>query len=103
MKQLKASDGLCFYMTGRGVVAEATVASTPEHHVPDFVPDAQRFRWGFRVDAVRYFFDKPVLINAALRSHLEAFRGRDPNKAWSWFVQGARPITQNDFERLTGK
>jgi hypothetical protein len=68
-----------------------------------FVRDAERFPWAFGVKDVRYFFDKPVVIDAALRSRLDAFRGRDPNKAWAWLVQGTKVVTAHDFRVLIGR
>lgn len=101
LKSLVAGDQLCFYRAEAGLVAEATATSPAERRVPPFVPDPQRFRWGVPVDRVRYFFDKPIPIDAQLRSRLDAFRGRDPGRAWNWFVQGARPVSRHDFGVLT--
>jgi hypothetical protein len=101
LKGLRPDDQICLYETGAGVVAEATASGPPENRVPDFVPDASRFRWSVHVERVRYFFSDPVAINADLRARLDAFRGKDPNRAWAWFVQGAKPVTRHDFELLT--
>ena len=73
------------YATGVGVVAEAEVDSHPEEK------------------NTRYFFDQPVVIDAALRSHLDAFKGRDPEGPWAWLVQGTRKVTEHDFHVLTGR
>lgn len=102
LKGLQPTDQICFYKTEAGVVAEATASGLPENRVPDFVPDANRFRWSVRVERVRYFFNDPIPIDADLRSRLDAFRGKDLSRAWAWFVQGARPVTRHDFELLTG-
>lgn len=101
LKGLRPGDQLCFYQTGAGVVAEATVSARPENRVPPSVPEAQRFSWGVRVERARYFFKNPMPIDSHLRLRLDAFRGRDPDRAWAWFVQGARPVTRHDFELLT--
>jgi len=45
--------------------------------------------------------ENPVVIDAALRSKLDAFKKSDPNKAWAWFVQATRKITEHDFKILT--
>ncbi len=102
-KRLKSGDQLCFYQTGLGVVAEATVASTPERKIIKFVRHPDRFPWAFRVKDVRYFFDKPVVIDAPLRARLDAFKGRDPNTAWAWFVQATRRVTEHDLDVLVGR
>ncbi len=39
----------------------------------------------------------------AMRQQLYAFWGRDPGKAWAWFVQATRMLTVEDFERLVGR
>jgi hypothetical protein len=59
------------------------VASAPERKVVKFGKDPERFPWAFKVKDARYFFNKPVVIDAALRSRLDAFRGRDPGKGVS--------------------
>jgi hypothetical protein len=46
--------------------------------------------------------ENPVVIDVALRSKLDAFKNRELNKAWAWFVQATRKITENDFKVLTG-
>ena len=56
-----------------GVVAEATVASAPAHKLVQFAKNPERFPWSFKVKDVRYFFNKPVVIDAGLRERLDAF------------------------------
>jgi hypothetical protein len=102
-KSLKAGDRIAFYQTQVGVVAEATVAGSPERRSVKFAKDPERFPWAFKVKDVRYFFDKPMVIDASLRSRLDAFRGRDSSKAWGFFVQVTRIVTPADFERLVGR
>lgn len=102
-KSLKSGDRICFYQTQVGVVAEATVGSQPEKKRITFAKDPDRFPWAFRVKDVRYFFDHPVVIDGPLRSRLEAFRERDPDKAWAWFVQATRVLSQHDFDVLVGR
>ena len=100
-KHLKPGDWICFYATGKGVVAHARVTSTPEHKPHPKIRHPERYPWAFRVDDVHLYPDKPVVINAALRSNLDAFQGRDPNKSWAWFVQATRRISEHDFQILT--
>jgi hypothetical protein len=102
-KGLKPGDRICFYETGVGVVAEAEVDSHPEEKKIPYVRDPEKFPWAFRVKNARYFFDQPVVIDAALRSHLDAFKGRDPEGPWAWLVQGTRKVTEHDFHVLTGR
>jgi hypothetical protein len=52
---------------------------------------------------VRYFFNKPIVIDATLRQRLDAFKGRDRGKARAWFVRATRVLTAADFERLVGR
>ncbi len=41
--------------------------------------------------------------SVTMQKRLDAFNGRDPGKAWAWFVQGTRMVTPADFERLVGR
>ena len=105
-KKLKPGDRMCFYESGRGVVAEAEVASVPELKPPatkGIAKNLDKFPWSFRLSNARFFFDEPVVIDADLRAKLDAFADREPAKSWSWFVQGTRLITEHDFAVLTGR
>jgi hypothetical protein len=102
-KNLKPGDRLCFYHSGVGVVAEAEVSTAPERKsVPVKVHHPEDYPWRFKVKNPRYFFDKPIVIDAALRAKLDAFKNRDPESAWAWLVQGTRIVTEHDFHLLTG-
>nr|QNO54515.1 hypothetical protein LPKEAICH_00005 [Methanosarcinales archaeon ANME-1 ERB7] len=46
--------------------------------------------------------ENPIVIDATLRSQLNAFKNRELNKSWAWFVQATRRITEHDFKVLTG-
>lgn len=100
-KDLKSGDQIAFYESGNGVVASAEVASIAQKREVKFAKNPDRFPWAFDVRKVRYFFDQPVTIDAALRSQLEAFSGRDPEGAWGWFVQSTRKVGAHDFDILT--
>jgi len=102
-KHLKPGDWICFYATGKGVVAHARVASAPEKKPHPKVLHSEKYPWVFRVDKAELYLDQPVIIDAPARSRLDAFQGRDPNAPWAWFVQATRKITKNDFEILTRK
>ena len=67
------------------------------------IKHAEKYPWRFDVTNPRYFFDQPVVIDAALRSTLDAFAKRDPAGPWAWFVQTTRTVSDADFDRLVGK
>lgn len=100
-KHLRRGDWIGFYATGKGVVAHAQVASSPEHRHHPRVRDPERYPWVFPVKDVHLYLDEPVVIDASLRAQLDAFQDRDPNKAWAWFVQATRRISKEDFQILT--
>jgi hypothetical protein len=89
--------------SGAGVVADAEIAGPAERRVVTFAKDAARFPWSFSVHDVRFYFDSPIAIDAALRAQLDAFvkHGHDPSGPWSWLVQGTRYLTAHDFAVLT--
>ncbi len=103
LKDLKPGVRICFYWSGHGVVAEATVDSTPERRRIPRVHDPDKYPWAFRVKNVRMFFDRPVVIDPALRGSLDAFKGRDPEAAWAWFVQITKRVTPHDFGILVSE
>jgi len=102
-RELKAGDRMCFYATGKGVVAHASVSSAPQKQLHPSVRHSDKYPWIFRVEGVQLYFDEPIAVDAEMRSRLEAFKSRDLNKAWSWFVQATRKITEQDFGALTRK
>src|ERR1022692_33814 len=101
-KRLKPCDHICFYQSGLGVVAEAEIASSPEQKAIPHVRHPDKYPWAFRVKAPRFFFDAPIVIDASLRSKLDAFKNGDPNAAWGWFVVTTRLLSGHDFLLLTG-
>lgn len=100
-RHLKPGDWMCFYATGIGVVGHARVVSAPTEMEHPAVSQPDRYRWIFKVDRAEFYADSPVVIDAALRSRLGAFEGRDPNRSWAWFVQGTHKVTEHDFRILT--
>jgi len=100
-KHLKPGDMICFYAEGNGVVGHATVSSYPEKKSSSAIRDPERYPWLFSLEKNRTYIDNPVIIDAALRAKLDAFKNRDPNKPWSWFVFSTRRISENDFRILT--
>lgn len=99
-KHLKQGDGICFYATGNGVIANAKVASTPENKPNPAIRDPERYPWVFELEDAKIYLENPIVIDAALRAKLDAFKGRDPNTSWAWFVQATRKVSAHDFEIL---
>jgi hypothetical protein len=104
-KDLTPGDQIAFYATGEGVVAHADVASrpdekaNPENYLP--TPDAEEYPYIFTLRDPVLYLEEPVVINQSLRGELDAFEGRDLSKAWSWFVQSSREVSEHDFHALT--
>lgn len=99
--KLKAGDHMAFYHSSVGVVAKAVLATAPEDKPLDVVKKPEKYRWSFRLKDVAYI-DPPVVIDAAMRAQLDAFAGRDPVKAWAWFVQTLTAMNEHDYLLLTG-
>lgn len=101
-KRLKVGDRIAFYQSTVGVVAYAHVASAPERNPrPDLVKEPEKYPWTFALEAVHSFLDEPTVIDADLRSRLDAFAGKDHQKSWAWLVQGTQRISEHDFRLLT--
>ena len=99
-KYLKLGDWICFYATGKGAIAHAKVMSNPEKKPHPSVHHSEKYPWTFRVGEAKLYLDAPKIIDAEIRSQLDAFRGRDPNKPWGWFVQATRKVSAHDFNIL---
>jgi hypothetical protein len=99
--KLKPRDWMCFYANGKGVVAHARISSMPEKKPHQKVRHSDKYPWVFRLMQAVLYLDNPVVIDFETRTRLEAFKGRDPNKSWAWFVQGTHAITEYDFQLLT--
>jgi hypothetical protein len=102
-KELKAGDRMCFYAVGKGVVAHAKVGSAPQKQRHPKVRHSDKYPWVFKVDDVELYLDEPIAVDAEMRSRLDAFKNRDLNKAWAWFVQAIRILEQQDFQTLIGQ
>lgn len=100
-KHLKSGDWISFYATTKGVVGHARVLTSPEKKKHPKVRDPERYRWVFKVDSSKLYLENPLIINASIRVKLDAFKERDPDRSWAWFVQATRKISQHDFEILT--
>jgi hypothetical protein len=100
-KLIKPGDRICFYATTKGVIAHARVASLPENKPHPKVSDPEHFPWVFNVDSSVLYLNKPVVVNAELRSQLDAFKGKDLYQSWAWFVQSTHKLSEHDFQLLT--
>lgn len=100
--EIKLGDKICFYASGKGVMAYATVASNPVKKLHNAIKEPEKYPWIFQLKEPKIDFDNPIVINANIRSKLDAFKDKDPNTTiWSWFVQSTKKITENDFKILT--
>ena len=100
--QMKAGDMICFYAAGVGVVGVAALLDAPrlEPHVA--VGNPARFPWTVRLTRTKLFSD-PIVVSRDLRGRLDAFERRNLDDLWSWFVQVTHPVTEHDFQLLTGR
>jgi len=99
-KRLRPGDWICFYASGNGVIADAKVISAPEKKPDSRVRRPEEYPWVFHLDDVHLYLNDPVVIDASVRSRLDAFQGLEPSKPWGWFVVGTRKISEHDFNLL---
>lgn len=99
--RIRPGDWICFYTTGNGVVAHAKVASAPERTRDQRLEHPDDYPYVFKVQEQRLYIDNPVILNPSLRQQLDAFKGRDPDRPWAWFVQATRKVSAQDFSSLT--
>lgn len=100
-KLIKQGDKICFYETGNGIVAHATVTSSARKEIRKEIRNPESYPWIFKLKDPKLYLDNPIIIDKALRSQLDAFEGKDLNKLWAWFVQSTRKITNHDYNLLT--
>jgi len=101
-KDIKPGDYICFYAAGNGIIAHARVKTIPKYiDNHSKISNPEKYPWVFELEDVKVYENNPVIIDAELRQKLDAFRGKDPNKSWAWFVQATRKINKNDYEILT--
>ena len=101
--RLKSGDWMCFYASGKGVVAHAKVSSVPVKKPHRKVRNSEKYPWVFRLSDAVLYIDDPIVIDYEKRGKLGAFKGRDPSKSWAWFVQGTHQITEGDFKLLVNE
>ena len=99
--KLKPRDWMCFYASGKGVVAYARVSSMPEKKPHQKVRHSDKYPWVFQLTQSVLYLDNPMVIDFETRTMLDAFKDRDPNQPWDWFVQGTRAINEHDFQIVT--
>ncbi len=102
-RHIKPGDWICFYATTKGVVAHARIVSAPRKESRPSVRHADRYPWIFDLKEESLYLDNPIIIDAALRATLDAFKGKDSNKNWAWYVQATNKISKHDFNVLTRK
>jgi hypothetical protein len=105
-KQVHAGDSVAFYASSEhAVVAHATVSGEPNQMLnalewpePQTTPEP-----AYKVPLSDIaWLSEPVVVDQSLRAKLDAFRGRNPAmKAWGFFVQSTRSLTEADFKKLT--
>ena len=100
---LKVGDHICFYATGQGITANAEVASPPQRKPDLRVKHSTDFPFTFGLRNCRLYADHPVVLDAALRTRLDAMKTRDPGRPWAWFVMSTHKITEHDFNLLTSQ
>jgi len=98
---IKIGDAVCFYATGTGVIAHATVASLPGKKPHPKVLHSEQYPWVFKLTDPKLNLDKPMIIDEETRARLDAFRDRKPGGNWAWFVQATHKVTEHDFRILT--
>jgi hypothetical protein len=97
---LKTEDRMIFYLSGKGIVAHAEVASEPRYIHHEKVNTPEKYPWVFNLKDPEVYLDTPVKINKEKRTNLDAFRGKENSTNWGWFVMGSHTITQNDYYEL---
>ena len=99
-RSMKKGDRIAFYATTKGVIAHATLSTAPEKIPrPDGTTDKD-YPWISLLKDACLYLDAPVAIDAKLRLQLDAFKGRNPEKSWAWFVQTTHKVSLRDFELL---
>ena len=101
IKNMNKGDPISFYAAGKGIVAHAIISSRPTEKEHPKVREAKRYKWVIELSDAKVYTENPVIIDGSLRNRLEAFKGKDVNKPWSWFVQVTRKISERDFAVLT--
>ena len=97
-RHVKPDDWICFYASGKGIVAHARIVTSAERKTRGGLLDQTRFPWIISLDEVHIYLDKPIRLDPTTRMKLDALRGR---RYWQWLVTTTRRVTRNDFQTLT--
>lgn len=100
-KNLKPGDYICFYASGTGVIAHAKVKTSPKLQPSQIVRDSAKYPYTFELEDISHYPDNPVILDVELRKQLDAFKGKDAQANWGWFVTPTRWVTEHDFKLLT--
>ena len=100
-RHIKRGDWLCFHASTIGVVAHARVRVGPERKRHPAVNHPDDYPWVVELEAVKMYTDRRVAIDRAMRAQLDAFKGKDPERAWGWFVVTVNRINKHDYDLLT--
>ena len=102
---MKLGDQVLFYAAkGHTIVATARIAGPLDTFVGDdewpgpgpFDPTI------YKVPLTELtWLHEPIVLDDQMRATLDAFKGKDLSRGWSWFVQGSHRVTADDFTRLT--
>ena len=95
---INIGDRVCFHATRIGVIADAVVKTKPTHDTATISPF---YPWVYYLQDVHCYSEKPIVVDSVLRRKLDAFRGRDTEGIWTWFVQRCHRVTPHDFVLLT--
>lgn len=107
-KSVRAGDWMAFYVGGTtaSVVAYGRVTGDPILLVAleEWPEPTLMGKPYYKVPLAEVtWLAHPVRIDSALRSALDAFKGREADGVWGWFVQTTRRLSSSDFLQLTGR
>jgi hypothetical protein len=100
-QNMKAGDWLCFHASATGVVAHARISVPPARKRHPRVKHPEEYPWVVELEAVKTYTDTPVSIDRAMRAQLDAFKGKDLDRPWGWFVVTVNRIDKHDYDLLT--
>jgi len=105
-QSMKEGDLVCFYATKVGIVASSEIAGSTDVLMtagewPEPTPmDHEVFKIPLRNTQ---WLPQAIPVDEALRSRLDAFRGKKSSSAWGWFVQSTSKLSERDFSLLIGQ
>src|ERR1019366_8335871 len=67
-KHVKQGDWICFYATGKGVVAHASVSTAPENKPDQRVRHPQDYPYTLHVQDQRFYAENPVVVEPCGRN-----------------------------------